>query len=197
MYEKLIDELNKNPANNYVVKEAEILADKVLEIGGYAGKNAAMPIIKIASQFGFKTYQANNMPNDISGNIFVGGNTYNDYGNDKIIIVDAKEPLPHQRFIVAHELAHYLLDYVGNKSYTPEIIFSKTYPKINHESLNEIRAYRFAAELLMPKNVFMSEYIKAMQKSDGNYEYVIPYLSELFTVKEACIRKRIKEVFER
>lgn len=197
MYEKLVSKLEAAPARNYVVREAENLADEVLDIYGHFGKSAPTPIVKIAHDFGFATYTAKDIPEDISGNIFVGGPTKKDYGTDKVIIVGADEPLPHQRFIIAHELAHYLMDYIGNKKYQRnEITFSRTYPKINHNSQEEIRADRFAAELLMPKKVFLAEYVKAMKKSDYSREYTIPYLAKLFNTKESCIQRRIQEVLE-
>ena len=197
MYEEMISRLEKAPANNYVVKEAENLADEVLVIYGHVGKIAPTPIIKIVQDFGFKACKAANMPKDISGNIFVGGNTKKNYGTDKVIIVGDDEPLQHQRFIIAHELAHYLMDYVGSENYKKgKITFSRTYPKINHQSSEEIRADRFAAELLMPKQVFFPEYRKAMKKSDYSKEYTVTYLAKLFNTKESCIQRRIKEVLE-
>ena len=62
MYEKFIDELRNNPASNYSIQDAEQLADKVLDISGYTGKVGAIPIIKIANNFGFATYKAKNIP---------------------------------------------------------------------------------------------------------------------------------------
>lgn len=197
IYEELIKKLEAKPAKDYVVKEAEVLADKVLEIGGYTGKSGPIPIIRIAKDFEFVTYKAKNMPDTISGNIFVDGSTRNDYDNDKVIIVGADEPLAHQRFIIAHELAHYLLDYIGSDNYKKSgYTFSKTYPKVNHNSMEEIRADRFAAELLMPRKVFLAEYLKALKNSDFSKDYVITYLAELFKVKESCVRRRIEEVSE-
>lgn len=100
----------------------------------------AIPIIKIANNFGFATYKAKDIPSDISGKIFVGGNTEKDYNNNKVIIVGTNEVFPHQRFILAHELAHYLLDYVGSdENNNKNHAFSKTYPKINHDSRNKSR----------------------------------------------------------
>lgn len=197
MYEKLVSRLESAPARKYVVREAEILADEILKIYGYVGKSAPTPIVRIAHDFGFATYKAEDIPEDISGNIFIGGTTKEDYGTDKVIIVGEDEPLPHQRFIVAHELAHYLMDYIGNEEYQKDgTIFSRTYPKVNHDSPEEIRADRFAAELLMPKKVFLAEYVKAMKLSDYSKEYTIPYLAKLFNTKESCIQRRIREVFE-
>lgn len=197
MYEELVGQLEVAPANKYVVREAECLADKVLEINGCVGKSAPTPVVRIAKDFGIATYITKNMPENISGNIFIGGSTKNDYEYDKVIVVGSEEPIQHQRFIIAHELAHYLLDYLGNKEFIgKEHTFSRTYPKVNHDSIEEIRADRFAAELLMPRKVFLVEYVKAMKKSNYSKEYTIPYLAKLFNVKESCIKRRIREVFE-
>lgn len=185
------------PATKYVVREAESLADEILELEGLSGKSAPIPIVKITSDFGIKTCKASNMPNDMAGNIFIGGTTEKYYGADKVIIVGEDEVLPHQRFIIAHELAHYLMDYIGNDYYkNKENVFTRAYLKVNHDSMEEIRADRFAAELLMPKKVFLAEYVKAMKQSNYSKEYTVTYLSKLFNTKESCIQRRIQEVLE-
>ena len=195
MYEALVAKLKKQPATLYNVNAAEDLARQVLEIGGYNELTGPTPIIEIAKEFGFVTYKTSDMPEDISGNIFVGGTTKDIYDNNKVIIVSNNEELFHQRFIVAHELAHYLLDCVGNPEYIDEsILFSKTYPKTNHDSVEETRADRFAAELLMPTKEFTIQYIKAMKRSNKNMRYVITYLSDFFETKKSSIRQRIQEV---
>lgn len=194
MYKELIEKLKSTPAKEYTVQEAEKLADKILEIKGLVNKVAPTPIVSIAKDFGFVTYKADNIPEGISGNIFVGGNTEHDYGNDKIIIVSANDPLPHQRFIVAHELAHYLMDYLPQNKNNNEYIFSRAYHKSNANGDEEEKADRFAAEILMPRQIFISEYANAMTNSDYNLDYTIPYLAGIFNVKESCISKRIQEV---
>lgn len=195
MYEALVKKLVSKPADKFVVREAELLADEVLQIYGHIGKIGSTPIVNIAKEFGFKTIKADNIPDDISGNIFIGEEARQSYGSDKVIVVGSNEVLPHQRFIIAHELAHYLMDYLGNETYKNKL-FSKTYPKINHDSFEEIRADRFAAEILMPKKVFLMEYIRAMKFSNYSKEYTITYLSRLFKVKESSIFRRIDEVLE-
>ena len=65
------------------------------------------------------------------------------------------------------------MDYIGNPDYDDKsILFSKIYPKINHDSPEEIRADRFAAELLMPKKVFLAEYVKVKLYSKADLSYV-------------------------
>ena len=195
MYEELVSNLQANPANRYTIKQAEKLASHVLEIGGYEDAVGPTPIVKIAEQFGFSTFTEANMPEDVSGNIFVGGTTEEIYNVDKVIVVGDKEEYFHQRFIIAHELAHYLMDYVGSDaSYNGAILFSRAYPKINHNSEVEIRADRFAAELLMPAKQFVRQYLRAMEVSDYNKRYTVAYLSYYFETKRSSIERRIDEV---
>ena len=193
MYKQLVVELQNNPGNKFNINDAEKLAERVLTIAGH--EVGTTPIIDIAKKFGFTTFVERNMPEDISGNIFVGGTTRDVYGTDKVIVVGEQEEYAHQRFIVAHELAHYLMDYLGGEDSTnPGILFSKTYPKHNHHSTEEIRADRFAAELLMPTKLFYRQYLKAMEASDYNIRYTISYLSNYFKTKKTSIERRIDEV---
>lgn len=195
MYKELVDKLQKNPANKYTINEAEKLADEVLEVGGYNNLVGPTPIVEIAKQFGFTTFQENNMPEDVSGNIFVGGTTKAVYDTDKVIVVGDSEEYYHQRFIIAHELAHYLIDYLGSEtSFNTGMLFSRTYPKKNHHSPEELRADRFAAQLLMPAKLFYRQYLRALEVSDYNRRYVIVYLSDYFETKRSSIEKRIQEV---
>lgn len=194
MYDKIITNLEKSPANNYTMEEAEILANMILKLGGYIDKNIVIPIINILFNLGFKIYSSET-PKTILGNIFVSGNTKKSYGSDKIIIVSNKESLFSQRYIMAYELAYYLINYVGSeKYYDNNYTFSKAYSKIKHNSFDEIRADKFANELLMPKKIFLEQYLKAIKKSDYNNEYIITYLSYFFYVEQSCVKRRIIDV---
>ena len=195
MYKNLINKLKKVSANKYVVREAEELADQLLRQAGYFGKVQSTPVVKIAHKLGFSTFKEDNMGDDISGNIYVGGTTKEVYGTDQVIIVSSSEEYAHQRFVIAHELGHYLMDYLGSGEYkNEEKLFTRTYPKINHSSPEEIRADRFAAELLMPKEIFTSQYLKAMILYDFDKSIVVKKLAAMFVVKESSIRRRIEEI---
>lgn len=195
-YKMLVEKLSKDPANTYSIQEAELLADKVLEISGYANQSIPIPILKIIRNFDFNVLSVKNIPDDISGNIFIGGSTSKYYDSNQVIVVGDNEVLQHQRFIFAHELAHYLLDYLGNEDYANNKIFSRAYLKMNHDDIEEVRADRFAAEILMPKKIFIFEYAKAMKKSNYNKVYTLNYLSKLFNTKISCINRRIQEVID-
>jgi len=112
---------------------------------------------------------------------------------ETIIIVDKNDSLPQQRFVIAHELGHYLFEYIGSQCACQKEAYICPYLKDNHSGKSEQRANRFAASLLMPKNMFINEHDHAVD-IDHRKVYVIKYLSQLFQVEEASIIKRIEEV---
>lgn len=190
----LINGLAPSPKKSYTVREAEELAKSVLKDCGYDNFVGAIPIIKIANSFGFLCIKAKDMPKDTAGNIFVGGATKDSYGADKVIVVGYSEDPKHQRFIIAHELAHYLMNYLGNEELQKQqLLFSKAYLKKKHNE-EELCPDRFAAELLMPSEIFLKQFIKVLEACDYNKEYAILYLSNLFETKISSIEKRISEV---
>lgn len=197
MYEELIKNLNENWSREFSISEAERLADNVLECGKYFDISGPMPIVKIAKAFGFAVFKEKKRDDNASGNIFIGGTTKKIYDHDKVIVVGDDEEYYYQRFIIAHELAHYLMDYIGSDiARDPTRLFSEVYIRNNHSAAKEVRADRFAAELLMPAKVFLARYCKAMENSYYNRLYTITYLSELFEIKKSCIERRIQEVIQ-
>lgn len=197
MYEELVKNLSKNRSREFSISEAERLADDVLKRGKYLNISGPIPIVKIAKTFGFAVFKEKKRDDNASGNIFIGGTTKKIYDHDKVIVVGDDEEYYHQRFIIAHELAHYLMDYIGSDiSKEPTRLFSEAYIRNNHNSAKEVRADRFAAELLMPEEVFLTRYCRAMENSHFNRLYTITYLSEFFETKKSCIERRIQEVIQ-
>lgn len=194
-YQDLVSSLQSNPANNYTIKEAEELADTILSIDGYLDIQAPPQIVNIAQDFGFFVAKQPILKENESGNIYIGGTTKEVYNHDKVIIAEKREEYFHQRFIVAHELGHYLMDYLSNPEYTnnPGRLFSKPYFKQNHNSKEELRTDRFAVELLMPARLFSAMYIRAVERY-YNRCYTIAYLSSFFKVRKSRVERRILEI---
>lgn len=197
MYEDLIQYLEKRYKKKYTALEVEQLADSILIENNPAELVAPTPIVKIVSDFGVKAFKIENLGEDISGNIYIGGTTEKVFHHDKVIVVQAKEELYHQRFIIAHELGHYLLDYIGNPTFEhPKKFFSKTYIKTEHEYSEDILVDKFVAELLMPSRLFLQKYINIMDYSRNNIVFTVTYLSVFFEVEKEKIIKRITEIIE-
>ena len=178
---------------NFSSNEIINFARQILSSAKYYTNNTT-PIIRIASDIGITTYSTTKLENEISGVIYVNGTTKDIYGIDKVILVDSNEPYKHQRFVVAHEIAHYLFDCLTDSIYNDTCkLFKETYPKKDHDSPKEARADMFAAELLMPAELFVKQYNFAMNEKN-NRMFTLMYLSEFFQTKITSIEKRIDEV---
>lgn len=194
-FEELLEQLKENKISNheYSLSEIDNVAKTILSEINYYPEEGATPIVKIANDFDFKTYKET-LPNNLSGDIYINGDTVKEYKHDKIILVNKKEELFHQRFVIAHELAHYLFDFIGNPDYQDtRIKFSDTYYKNRHETPQEKRANRFAASILMPKELFIRQY-NYIKSIDSNKIFIITYLSRFFETSVDSIEKRILEV---
>lgn len=175
----------KNQNNHaYGLDEIDAVADKILASIEYYTYRGATPIVKIVKDFEFEVYKTG-MKSKLSGRINVSN-------SEKLILVNKAEELFHQRFVIAHELAHYLFDYLGREGIYAEG-YSDTYCKDSHESSEEQRTNRFAAELLMPRKLFLKQYQIALSV-DSNMLFIEKYLSEFFETTHESIRKRIQEV---
>ena len=195
-FEKLIKDLETKNKNHheYSLNEIIQIANAILDKTGYYTGRCATQIVKISKEFDFKIYKEK-LKNGKSGDIQVNGLTKEKYVYDKIILVNKKDELFHQRFVVAHELAHYLFDFLGNPNYSdPNVIFVDTYEKDHHDKPEEKRANIFAAEIMMPRDLFIKQYYIAKHEENKPI-FISTYLSEFFETSIDSIEKRIKEVF--
>ncbi len=194
-FEELIQELSEKNKNGHEYSSTDIsrIANTILESVDYYSGCGATPIVKIAKEFEFKTYKET-LRDGQSGDIHINGETAEKYGHDKIILVNKNEDLFHQRFVVAHELAHYLFEFLGNSDYSDSNeIFVDAYYKNKHETPQERRANKFAAAILMPEELFIKQYNIA-KSVDSNRLFTIQYLSRFFETSIASIEMRIMEV---
>ena len=193
LFDELVQELEEKHGHEYTPEEIDNIANRILESYGLKGKNCSIPIVRIIQEFDFKVYKKE-LEDNKSGDISINGNTEEVYGHNKVVLVNKKDILEHQRFVLAHELGHYLFDFLGSPEYSNSgITFSDTYKKNQHESIQERRVNRFAAALLMPEDVFIRQYHFARSVS-GNHILIVRYLSKFFETTIDSIEKRITEV---
>lgn len=148
-------------------------------------KEFPIPIIKIMKELGFIVGQQE-LENELSGYIVIGNEVKEKFGANKLICVNSKDSLGHQRFTIAHELAHYLFDF--NEG---QLEFYNTYRTNEVDSLEEERANQFAANLLMPEDEFKKVYDDLRSKSDSN---IFEKLVNHFQVSRRAIDRRIIEL---
>lgn len=183
--------------SRYTPQDASGTATEILRAAESAGcyDGSATPVVQIVNAFGIDLRRTSNMLEGMSGVIYAGGRTRDAYGSDAVIFTDSTEPYGHQRFVAAHELGHYLFDYIGNPGCLDNSrTFAENYPRKDHSSEKESRADRFAASLLMPAEKFRERYNAAMNYGGGSRVYTIKYLARYFQVKESSVEKRIYEV---
>ena len=153
------------------------ISEKIID--SLKNKEFPIPIIKIMKELGFAV-GVQKLPDPLSGYIAVSKDVEKKFKKDGIICVNSKDSLGHQRFTIAHELAHFLFDYnIENKEYY------NTYNTNDVENDVEKRANTFAANLLMPEKEFKQKYL-------DNWE--IEALKKYFGVSERAIIKRVVEL---
>lgn len=196
MFSEIVSELHDKNSRGcaYSAQDVDDVSRSILErmadIGAYANTNT--PVVKIANALGFSV-RTEEMWALQSGKIQVNCKAEGDEGRSgsKAILLNKEDNLFHQRFVIAHELAHYLFDCVGKVEQGEP--YEDTYLKDHHGSESERRANRFAAELLMPQKLFVEMYGRACRRH-ANYISRLMYLSKYFEVPIASIERRIKEV---
>lgn len=183
-----ISGIKKGGIEKTIEKTIEIsnLIIKTLKI-----KKIPIPIVKIIDDLGFFIYVVDlkvDFANDsLSGFISIGEETKNIFGNDKVICISKNEPIEMQRFILAHEFAHYLFDF----NEQGETTFFNTFDTEKSDTEEEQIPSRFAAELLMPSNIFTRRYNELSKLTQ--YEK-INALSDEFNTPQKSVIKRFGEL---
>ena len=160
-------------------------ARKVLE--RFEAYTLPVPIVKIMSALGFKVFLQEYNEDTLSGIIGIDLKLMNKMGTDKVISVNKKDALGHQRFTMAHELCHYIFDF-DRSSLSP---YYDGYDTTKANLPTESRANTFAANLLMPEELFIEKYNEC--KNMQEYDKVIKLALD-FQVSGTAVKKRIEEL---
>lgn len=112
----------------------------------------------------------------------ISGELYRDLEDGGwVIIVNSNQTAARQRFTIAHELGHYVLHRNESDAFEDEIFF-----RSGEKDLSEYQADNFAAELLMPKELFT----QALNKEGCTIES----LSAQFGVSYVATRIRLNNI---
>lgn len=165
-------------------------AEDILKALGFYNKRMSTPIIKISEAFGVKPYKVSPNDNNIEGQLFINGTTKDLYGQDKVIVVNKKNDLYFNRFVVARQLAVFLFNFKEKEEYKDKKnVFIDTYYSEEYCKNYE----RFATEILMPIKMFVKQYNIAVEEFH-NHMFIIIYLSRYFEVPEYLVERRIYEL---
>jgi Zn-dependent peptidase ImmA (M78 family) len=113
-------------------------------------------------------------------------------GDQKTIVINRRQGIKRKRFTLAHEQAHLVLH--GDRAVNIDKEFSTTFFRSEHSIKNsdwrEVEANRFAAVLLMPRELLEQEVRGLNDLTDGE----IHLLSEKFKVSIMTMTIRLKSL---
>ena len=114
--------------------------------------------------------------------------------NDRTIIgVNSAHSSTRQRFTIAHEIGHLFLH--KGKLFVDTPVSFRDAKSSSATDRGEIEANAFAAELLMPRDMVITEVQKRLAKNTRlSSESLIEELAEVFTVSQQAIEYRLKNL---
>lgn len=155
--------------------------------------SAPVDIFKIASNLGFGVFPAD-LPEHWEGFISI---TRRHSPGGKTIVFDSKlaDDAAHVRFIVAHELGHYISARMSDRPTDNMQYISKRnmHRKERVRPQNEQEVDYLAAAMLMPKKRFEAEYRERRERG-ASLQSIILELAELFAVEDIAVIDRLDEL---
>lgn len=154
---------------------------KSLDINSYP-----VPIVEILNDLGFVVLAQEQISENISGYIMVDMRLIERIGKDRVISIDINDNLGRQRFTMAHEFGHFLFDFNEEN-----LRYFNTYNILRSDDPEERVPSRFAAEFLMPEEMFKKRFSEL--KKESNYIKVRTLVQD-FQVSEKSVLRRFEEL---
>lgn len=176
-----------NQKTSFLQEDMPEIANQILQSLGNKNK-APVPIVKIVTSVGFQLVSGE-LEENVLAIISIDEDLKRKFKSNKVIAINNLDTLNHQRFIIAHELAHYLFDFNVSNSIT----YYNTYDtKHIDDNLVEQRANSFARNLLMPEYIFKKQFKKNIVKN--NLYATVEKLANIFQVPMDAVLYRINEL---
>lgn len=164
-------------------RKIETRAEKVLSAYKFdSSTDIYVDAVCLARFFGFDVEEKKTLSATEDGCITVSENQ-----KEKCIVVNDTRSFEFKRFIITHELAHYLLHYTGDGR------FFMHRENTKGKNLEENDADYLAACLLMPKDSFKAQY-DLLKKGTLGREEIVMALQNKFRTPIESIERRINEV---
>ena len=172
--------------------------NKSRDNGCFEPNKKEVKVVKIAINMGFSIYQFS-LPKEVGGCIMINEDLIKRLGSDKVIIVNQNAQGNQKRFVIAHELGNYLFNFrntIKDSSYENISTYQTMFEyDSTSQKPEEALANRFAAELLMPKELFVEEFKKAIVQWGKVYYDVATELSTVFNVPIKSVFKRMEQLY--
>ncbi len=187
----LIDNISDRE-RHMLEQQAKTVAQVIVD-NYWTNHNGSLRIVNLVKSIGFKAIANSDIKDpNLSGMLALNSEEMiQQYDSNKVIIVNDNDSIGHQRFTLAHELAHYIFDATNDGKEYYEVYYRTTTRDIN--TVREYRANKFAANLLMPEKIFRKRFNHVRDIVNNNIALVY-VLSEDFGVTATAIRKRLAEL---
>lgn len=164
--------------------------DQLFNSIGYDFSKVPIDVIDVAKRLGFAVAQAK-LNTDDDGFIVVDKGKLEILGikTDRLIGFNYNRTPEWKRFIIAHEIGHYALDY--EKDNSNGLYAHRDHRRGHDQAENEVDY--FAASLLMPKKVFVNIYNMFKETSSDN-NVLVDMLSKYFLVTTKMATRRVEEL---
>ena len=171
-------------------EDIEKKALEAIKTANYIYDNDAVDIIAIAKALEFEVGNAA-LDEDDDGFILVNDKVNSLFGvkTSRLIGVNANRGLAWKRFIIAHEIGHYILHY---SSMNQNGLYAHRDRKKGKSDI-ENDADFFAANILMPKEKFQEQF-DSLKSKGLNKDEMIVLLSEKFVVPAKSAERRLEEL---
>lgn len=152
--------------------------------------HAPVDVEKIATSLDIKVVRVKFSKDEISGAIKMKGKD-----GSPVIAVNENHCKERQRFTIAHEIGHFILHSIENfhvDSTQSPVYFRDANAVSTTTNIKEVQANQFAAELLMPREMVISD-LQGDYKLKNNNEdvHVIAGLAKKYNVSQQAMIKRI------
>ena len=188
MFRDLINEIHRSQIDC----DPSDIANNFLKIIEYKNIENPVPIVEIVKNMGFMVKMADELPNNASGIILIAPELEERYHTTKCVLISNKIKYGKRRFVLAHEIGHYLFDYSSQTEARFVHRFIASYNKDTIDEPNERKVNMFAAALLMPEIMFKNKYSEFIEEND--LLTTIMRLSEIFQTTTKSVEKRISEL---
>lgn len=156
-----------------------------------------VPVVGIAKNLGFKVFNMDMDDKNLSGMIAIDKKWKKTFGTDKVIVVNKMDSNEHNRFTIAHELAHYLFDSVPGGEYYNTYRTDESQWDVNNKEIDDRErvANYFAANFLMPSLDFRRKYNEFLNLGMINgSEQLESELANYFGVPRTAVKIRFNEL---
>ncbi|WKZ28527.1 MAG: ImmA/IrrE family metallo-endopeptidase [Patescibacteria group bacterium] len=151
-------------------------------------KRIPVAVEDLPGLLGINVDYSDSLPDEISGFFKRNGK-----GNTPVIVINSAHPKERGRFTLAHEIGHYLLH--AQKAVTINTLHFRKRDSSLSLDLEEIEANQFAAELLMPYHLMISEITGSDLLNHDSVNKLTTKLSKKFLVSEQAMTFRIAKLF--